>query len=109
MNNEEINYTQIKKIAFSCESGIGASAMGAAVMNRIIDELKLDIEVNPVAIKNLTADYDLIITHIGFTKIIEKLDLDSRVVYINSYLDKKLFLEIGENIRDAKREKTRNN
>ncbi len=105
----ELNYSKITTIAFVCSSGIGASAMGSAVMSKVVQDLGLNIEVKALAMSNLTDDYDLIITHRQFASILENQSMSGQILYISNYLDKKLFEEIGVNIQNAKRKKTGDN
>ncbi len=98
----ELVYKQINNIAFSCSSGIGASAMGAAVMNKVAFANNIELTITPVAVNDLNVEYDLVIAHVGFKTIIDRLELKTQVVYIDNYLDKKLFEEIVMGIKDAK-------
>lgn len=98
----QLVYSKINKVAFVCSAGIGASAMGAALMVKIAEQHQVAIEVSAVAVNNLTSEYDLIVTHLGFEPAVTAKQLDSQVVYIENYLNKKLFEEIVIGIRDAK-------
>lgn len=98
----KLDYKRIEKIGFVCSAGIGASAMGAAVMKKVIDQLGLDITVDATSLVSLSDEYDLIITHRGFKSAVEKRGYEAQIVYVDNYLDKKKFEEIGIGIKDAK-------
>lgn len=98
----EIDYTQVNKIAFACDAGIGASVMGAAIMRNILALANVDVAVIAVAINKIDEPCDLIIVHQCFKDTIEKLNIKTNVLYINNYLDKDLFEEIGEKIINVK-------
>lgn len=97
-----IDYKKIKKIAYSCEAGIGASQMGACVMKNVFKQMDLDVVVEAVPIRKLSSDYDLVITHSGFKPYFDLLDSEYNIIYIENYLDKSLCIEIGEKIQNAK-------
>lgn len=96
-----VDYSNILKVAVSCEAGIGASVMGAAVLSKLMVENNLDIKVDAVAIRKLTDDYDLIITHSGFKPVIELRNIRGQVMYIDNYLDMNKYKELIVRIIDA--------
>lgn len=98
----QLVYNNIDKIAVVCSAGIGASAMGAAVLKKIAEQYQVEIEVCAVAVNNLTCEYDLIITHRGFESAVVAKNLDCQIRYIDNYLNKKIFEEIVIGIRDVK-------
>lgn len=96
-----IDYKNIKKIAYSCEAGIGASQMGACVMKNIFNQMNVDVEVEAVPIRKLNSDYDVVITHSGFKTYFDLLEAKYNMIYIENYLDKSICMEIGEKIQNA--------
>lgn len=59
--------TEVKKIIFACDAGMGSSAMGASILRKKVKNAGLDVEVTNVAINNLPNDVDVVITHKDLT------------------------------------------
>jgi len=66
LDSEKVN-KDVKKIVFACDAGMGSSAMGASLLRKKVQEAELDIEVTNSAIRNLTEDAEIIITHKDLT------------------------------------------
>ncbi|MGM9531313.1 PTS mannitol-specific transporter subunit IIBC [Intestinibacter sp.] len=60
---KEIAKSDIKKIIFACDAGMGSSAMGAARFKARIKDLGLGIEVAAAPVDNVPADAQIIVTH----------------------------------------------
>ncbi len=97
-----IDYKRVKKIAVSCEAGIGASVMGAAVLKKLLDAAQIQVIVEAVAIRNLNEDYDLVIIHSGFKHLVQMLELKNQVIYVDNYLEKKLYNQVVEELKNVK-------
>ncbi|MCM3077638.1 PTS mannitol transporter subunit IICB [Brevibacillus invocatus] len=60
--------SEVKKVVFSCDAGMGSSAMGAATLRKKFKEAGLDeITVINTAINDIPDDADIIITHKSLT------------------------------------------
>ncbi|MFN8194882.1 MAG: PTS mannitol transporter subunit IICB [Nocardioidaceae bacterium] len=60
--------SEIHKIAFACDAGMGSSAMGASVLRKKIQDAgHSDVTVVNQAIANLKDEYDLVVTHQDLT------------------------------------------
>ncbi|MBN8211013.1 PTS mannitol transporter subunit IICBA [Bacillus sp. NTK071] len=65
---EAPSYSNIAKVVFACDAGMGSSAMGASVLRNKFKKAGLtDIEVINTSISNLPEDADLVITHQDLT------------------------------------------
>ncbi|MGN1032589.1 MAG: PTS mannitol-specific transporter subunit IIBC, partial [Intestinibacter sp.] len=60
---KEVAKSDIKKIIFACDAGMGSSAMGAARFKARIKDLDLGIEVAAAPVDNVPADAQIIVTH----------------------------------------------
>lgn len=56
------NWENISKIVFACDTGMGSSAMGAALVSKMLEEAKVNMRVENAPIDDLPADADLVIT-----------------------------------------------
>ncbi|MGC6770139.1 PTS mannitol transporter subunit IICB [Enterococcus sp. LJL128] len=66
--------TNVQKIIFACDAGMGSSAMGASVLRNKVKKAGLSIEVVNSAIAQLPTDADIVVTHKDLTsRAMEKL------------------------------------
>ena len=54
--------TEVNKIVFACDAGMGSSAMGASLLRKKVKEAGLNINVTNTAISNIPADTQVVIT-----------------------------------------------
>lgn len=59
--NLEVGY-RFSKIVFACDTGMGSSAMGAALVGKMMSDAGIVIEVENAPIDDIPADADLVIT-----------------------------------------------
>ncbi|MBJ6363890.1 PTS mannitol transporter subunit IICB [Paenibacillus sp. GCM10012307] len=53
----------VRKIVFSCDAGMGSSAMGASILRKKMKEANVDVAVTNTAISDIPNDADIVITH----------------------------------------------
>lgn len=54
--------TNVSKIIFACDAGMGSSAMGASLLRKKVKEAGLNIDVTNTAISNIPSDAQIVIT-----------------------------------------------
>ncbi|MGE6376119.1 PTS mannitol transporter subunit IICBA [Peribacillus muralis] len=54
--------TNVSKIIFACDAGMGSSAMGASLLRKKVKEAGMNITVTNTAISNIPADAQIVIT-----------------------------------------------
>lgn len=59
--------SDVQKIVFSCDAGMGSSAMGASILRKKMKEAAINITVVNTAINDIPADADIVITHKSLT------------------------------------------
>jgi PTS system mannitol-specific IIC component len=59
--------TEVKKIVFACDAGMGSSAMGASTLRNKLKKAGLNIEVVNSPIENIPVDADIVISHESLT------------------------------------------
>ncbi|MDY5211386.1 PTS mannitol-specific transporter subunit IIBC [Intestinibacter sp.] len=92
-DTKDISVSDIKKIIFACDAGMGSSAMGAAKFKARIKDLGLGIEVAAAPVDNIPADAQIVVTH-------ESLAERAKAKYDNiEIIEIKNFLK-DENIED---------
>lgn len=57
----------VKKVVFSCDAGMGSSAMGASILRKKMKNAGLGVTVTNTAINDIPADADIVITHKALT------------------------------------------
>ena len=59
--------SDVKKVVFACDAGMGSSAMGATTLRNKFKKAGLNIEVVNFAIEDIPSDADIVITHESLT------------------------------------------
>ena len=60
--------TNVRKVVFACDAGMGSSAMGASILRKKFKDAGLDITVINTAINELPGDADIVITQRSLTE-----------------------------------------
>ena len=83
--DKEVAVSDIKKIIFACDAGMGSSAMGAARFKSRIKDLNLGIEVAAAPVDNVPADAQIIVTHESLAQRAED-KYDEEIIEIKNFL-----------------------
>ncbi|MGO0061890.1 PTS mannitol transporter subunit IICB [Brevibacillus fluminis] len=59
---------EVKKVVFSCDAGMGSSAMGAASLRKKFKDKGIEVTVINTAINDIPDDADIVITHKSLTE-----------------------------------------
>lgn len=59
--------TDVHKVVFACDAGMGSSAMGASLLRNKFKKENIDIPVTNTAINQLPEDADIVVTHKDLT------------------------------------------
>ncbi|MDD1794027.1 PTS mannitol transporter subunit IICBA [Enterovibrio sp. ZSDZ42] len=82
-----VNMADVKSIIVACDAGMGSSAMGAGLLRKKVAEAGLEISVTNVAINNLPADVDVVITHSDLTDRARKHAEHAHHISLKNFLD----------------------
>ncbi len=85
-DKKEVAKSDIKKIIFACDAGMGSSAMGAARFKARIKDLNLGIEVAAAPVDNVPADAQIIVTHESLAQRAEDKYDDKEIIEIKNFL-----------------------
>ncbi|GAB2674154.1 PTS mannitol transporter subunit IICB [Paenibacillus thermoaerophilus] len=55
--------SEVNKIVFACDAGMGSSAMGASILRKKINKANIAVTVTNTAINDIPEDADIVITH----------------------------------------------
>ena len=90
----------VRTIIFACDAGMGSSAMGAPVLrNKIKKAGFADVDVQNVAIANLTDDVDLIVTHQDLTPRARTMSPSAQHVSVDNFMNSPQYDAIVEELR----------
>ena len=84
--DKELAVSDIKKIIFACDAGMGSSAMGAARFKSRIKDVNLGIEVAAAPVDNVPADAQIIVTHESLAQRAEDKYDDKEIIEIKNFL-----------------------
>jgi mannitol PTS system EIICBA or EIICB component len=79
------SYTNVQRIAFVCDAGMGSSAMGATTFRKRLEKQGLSIDVKHYAIENVPQDADIIVTHASLEGRVKRVS-HQPLVLINNYI-----------------------
>ncbi|MYL50050.1 PTS mannitol transporter subunit IICBA [Halobacillus litoralis] len=63
-----VDRSNVDKIIFACDAGMGSSAMGASLLKNKFKKAGIQIDVTNMAINDLPSDVDIVITHKDLTE-----------------------------------------
>ncbi|MDF7670521.1 PTS mannitol transporter subunit IICBA [Orbaceae bacterium ESL0721] len=92
----------VKKIIVACDAGMGSSAMGAGVLRKKVQDANLDIMVTNMAINNLPADADIVITHKDLTDRAKQFAPNAHHISLVNFLDSQLYNQLVADLLVAK-------
>jgi PTS system mannitol-specific IIC component len=78
--------SNIKKICFACDAGMGSSAMGATTLKKKIQKAGLDIKVVHTAIEDVPSDAEMIVTHKSLAARARNEHPNTQVVEITNFV-----------------------
>jgi PTS system mannitol-specific IIC component len=59
--------SEVNKIVFACDAGMGSSAMGASILRKKLTKADIPITVTNTAISDIPGDADIVVTHKSLT------------------------------------------
>ncbi|WP_347707770.1 PTS sugar transporter subunit IIA [Clostridium sp. 1001275B_160808_H3] len=105
----EIENSEIKKIVFACDAGMGSSAMGATKFRKRIKSLGLNIEVTNSSVDSIPQDADLVISHINLLERAKRNSPNAEHIFIEDFFSDnkidKLFERLEENMLKSLKQK----
>ncbi|WP_139991054.1 PTS mannitol transporter subunit IICB [Paenibacillus paridis] len=82
----QLTKEQVNKIVFSCDAGMGSSAMGASILRKKINAAELPITVINTAINDIPGDADIVITHKTLTDRARQKAPNAEHISIDNFL-----------------------
>src|ERR687897_622423 len=101
--DDSFDYSQVGKIIFACDAGMGSSAMGASLLRNKAKEAGLsDIEVKNTAVNQIPDDADVIITHKDLTDRARQKMPGAQHISVDNFLGSPKYDELVEEISAAR-------
>ena len=96
---EEVSLANVKSIIFACDAGMGSSAMGAGILRNKMKKAELDVTVTNMAISNLPADAEVVITHKDLTERAQKQVPNAHHISVENFLNSPKYEELLEELK----------
>jgi PTS system mannitol-specific IIC component len=101
--DDSFDYSQVGKIIFACDAGMGSSAMGASLLRNKAKEAGLsDIEVKNTAVNQIPDDADVVITHKDLTDRARQKMPGAQHISVDNFLGSPKYDELVDEISEAR-------
>ncbi|WP_369310717.1 PTS mannitol transporter subunit IICBA [Providencia rettgeri] len=98
-NHSTVNLASVRNIIVACDAGMGSSAMGAGVLaKKVRDAGLLDVNVTNMAINDLPADVDIVITHRDLTERAKTFAPNAMHISLANFLDAQTYNDLVTNL-----------
>ena len=81
------NQSEVNKVIFACDAGMGSSAMGASSLKNKFKKAGLDIYVTNKAINEIPDDADIVVTHESLGERARKKAPNAEIVLIRDFIN----------------------
>ena len=98
-NDNEIDYSKLRKIVFACDAGMGSSAMGATILTKKLKAAGIDVDVPHYAINDIPADTEVVVTHQSLVERVNSLLPDVVVFPITNFMGGEEYDNIVEKLK----------
>lgn len=102
----DFDFSQVRKIAYACDAGLGSSAMGASILQKKINQAGLeDIQVFHIAVPELPTECDIVVTHKSLMERVREKQPGAYYVEIVDYLNAPEYAELIDHLLESRKEK----
>ncbi|QGH36228.1 PTS mannitol transporter subunit IIBC [Gracilibacillus salitolerans] len=105
-SNEEstFDFSNVSKIAYACDAGLGSSAMGASVLQKKIEKAGFEgIQVFHLSVSDLPIECDIVITHKSLMDRVKEKQPNAHHIAIEDYLNAPEYEELVTNLKGSKK------
>ncbi|MBB5335726.1 PTS mannitol transporter subunit IICBA [Pectinatus brassicae] len=96
-----IKGSEIRKIIYACDAGMGSSAMGAsALRNKFKKAGFANVSVTNCAIENIPADAQIVVSHEKLAERAEKASPQAEHIFVTDFLQNNVFDILSERIKN---------
>ncbi|MDN3609001.1 PTS mannitol transporter subunit IICBA [Vibrio ostreicida] len=97
-----VDLADVRSIVVACDAGMGSSAMGAGLLSKKVEEAGLSISVTNLAINNLPADSQLVITHKDLTERARQHAQHALHISLTNFLDHAAYDNLVASLSEAR-------
>ncbi|TAA45980.1 PTS mannitol transporter subunit IICBA [Corallincola spongiicola] len=98
---DTISTESIRKIIVACDAGMGSSAMGATVLRKKVQAQGLDITVKNLAINDLPADIDIVVTHQDLTERAVRQCPSAQHLSLSNFMDHAFYDQLVDRLTQS--------
>ncbi|WP_102029462.1 PTS mannitol transporter subunit IICB [Salirhabdus sp. Marseille-P4669] len=91
--------TDVNKVIFACDAGMGSSAMGASLLRKKFKDAGIDIDVSNTAINQLPDDADIVITHKDLTERAKTKVPNAEHISVENFLNSPKYEELVNRLK----------
>jgi mannitol PTS system EIICBA or EIICB component len=92
---------QVHKIVFSCDAGMGSSAMGASILRKKLKDAAPEVTVVNTAISEIPNDADIVITHKSLTDRARKQAPQAEHISIDNFMKSPEYDELVKRLSNS--------
>ena len=96
---KKVSASEVSKIVFACDAGMGSSAMGAGRLRKKIEAAGLDITVVNKAIDEIPQDAEIVITHQNLTERAKQKAPQAEHISIQDFLQTPVYDQLVERLK----------
>lgn len=86
LTDAKISKTEVNKIVFACDAGMGSSAMGATKFRNRLNKIGLNIKVTNSSVDNIPSDADIVVSHVTLIERAKASSPEADHVFIQNFL-----------------------
>lgn len=91
--------SDVNKIVFSCDAGMGSSAMGASILRKKMKQAGVDVTVTNTAISEIPQDADIVITQKTLTDRAKTVAPNAEHISIDNFLKSPAYEALVERLK----------
>ena len=90
--------SEVHKIVFACEAGMGSSLIGANQLKKKVKKAKLDVTVIHAPVHEIPADADIVVAHKGLAERAKKAAPQAVVISFMNFVNNPVYDQIVNNL-----------
>lgn len=94
-----VDRSNVDKIIFACDAGMGSSAMGASLLKNKFKKAGIQIDVTNMAINDLPSDVDIVITHKDLTERAVQRVPNAHHISVDNFLNSPKYDELVNELK----------
>lgn len=93
-----IPVSEVKKIVFACDAGMGSSLIGANLLKKKVKSANLPVEVHHTPVRSIPQDAQVVLVHKGLAKRAVEVAPWTVIVAIDNFLNNPVYDELVHNL-----------